>query len=257
MDTAPPDTDGQLKSLKICDFNHARVCRQGQDYGVSSQKGAEDVELSGHVGTQPYIAPEVMLFEGKYGKSMDVWSMGCIYGELFTKSRLFPGSSDEDQISKIIQTMGFPKDFICKLVQDKFGSIHGDVFRENMQDRLQSLWDMRNDMPSRDWESVLPNAPGEAISMITSLLQFNPQNRITAADCLWRASQMHPHHPDHALQDESPRSKIDWPAFDDPSPSQEHLHKWLDELEEWARAGGGNDLLWSQMALRGRERWEE
>jgi serine/threonine protein kinase len=39
-------------------------------------------ELTGHVVTRWYKAPEIILLEKDYGPSIDVWAVGCIFAEL-------------------------------------------------------------------------------------------------------------------------------------------------------------------------------
>jgi mitogen-activated protein kinase 1/3 len=41
-------------------------------------------ELTGHVVTRWYRAPELILLEKDYGEAIDVWSVGCIFAELLT-----------------------------------------------------------------------------------------------------------------------------------------------------------------------------
>ena len=40
-------------------------------------------ELTGHVVTRWYRAPEVILLEKEYNEAIDVWSIGCIYAECY------------------------------------------------------------------------------------------------------------------------------------------------------------------------------
>jgi serine/threonine protein kinase len=42
-----------------------------------------------YVVTRWYRAPEVMLNQQNYTETLDVWSIGCIFGELMTKQCLF------------------------------------------------------------------------------------------------------------------------------------------------------------------------
>ena len=60
-------------------------------------------ELTGHVVTRWYRAPEVILLEKGYTAAIDVWSVGCILAELLEmikensptyldRSPLFPGT---------------------------------------------------------------------------------------------------------------------------------------------------------------------
>jgi mitogen-activated protein kinase 1/3 len=61
-------------------------------------------ELTGHVVTRWYRAPEIILLEKDYGPAIDMWGVGCIFAELlgmvkencptFTERKpLFPGKS--------------------------------------------------------------------------------------------------------------------------------------------------------------------
>jgi len=61
-------------------------------------------ELTGHVVTRWYRAPELILLEKDYTAAIDVWSLGCIFAELLgmikenaptflDRSPLFPGTS--------------------------------------------------------------------------------------------------------------------------------------------------------------------
>ena len=48
-------------------------------------------ELTGHVVTRWYRAPEVILQASEYTKAIDIWSTGCIFAELMGRTPLFPG----------------------------------------------------------------------------------------------------------------------------------------------------------------------
>ena len=81
-------------SLKICDFGFARtVSHPGQ-------------QLTDYVATRWYRAPELLLGSTKYEKSVDIWAIGCIMGELIDGQPLFPGESEIDQLYIIQKVMG-------------------------------------------------------------------------------------------------------------------------------------------------------
>lgn len=61
-------------------------------------------ELTGHVVTRWYRAPEIILLEKDYGPGIDIWAVGCIFAELLgmmkenaptfmDRQPLFPGKS--------------------------------------------------------------------------------------------------------------------------------------------------------------------
>lgn len=68
--------------LKICDFGLSRKVEE-----------TEEENLTNYVATRWYRAPELMLSGRNYFKSVDLWSVGCILGELLNGRALFPGSN--------------------------------------------------------------------------------------------------------------------------------------------------------------------
>jgi len=44
-----------------------------------------------------YRAPELLLGATTYTTAIDMWSVGCIFAELFLKAPLFPGNGEIDQ----------------------------------------------------------------------------------------------------------------------------------------------------------------
>lgn len=79
-------------------------------------------QLTGHVVTRWYRAPELILLEKDYGPAIDMWSIGCIFAELLgmmkqsaatylDRKPLFPGKScfplSPDRHARI-QANGFP-----------------------------------------------------------------------------------------------------------------------------------------------------
>ncbi|XP_060064230.1 cyclin-dependent kinase-like 5 [Ylistrum balloti] len=81
-------------TLKLCDFGFARSITGGL-VGVYTD----------YVATRWYRSPELLLGSA-YGKSVDVWSIGCIMGELCDGQPLFPGESEIDQLYVIQKVMG-------------------------------------------------------------------------------------------------------------------------------------------------------
>lgn len=51
-----------------------------------------------------------------YAENVDIWSVGCIMGEMIRGAVLFPGTDHIDQWSKIIELLGTPsQDFMQRL----------------------------------------------------------------------------------------------------------------------------------------------
>lgn len=106
-------------------------------------------QLTGHVVTRWYRAPELILLEKDYGPAIDMWSIGCIFAELLgmmkqnaptymDRKPLFPGKScfplspdrhariqangfpvaKDDQLAVIFEILGTPTDEDCAYVTD-------------------------------------------------------------------------------------------------------------------------------------------
>ncbi len=58
------------------------------------------IDMTAHVSTRWYRAPQLIILERKYSNAIDIWSVGCILGELLTmtsnfaeRKPLFPGKA--------------------------------------------------------------------------------------------------------------------------------------------------------------------
>ncbi|KAM6446912.1 cyclin-dependent kinase-like 5 isoform 3-T3 [Liasis olivaceus] len=80
--------------LKLCDFGFARNLSEGSNANYTE-----------YVATRWYRSPELLL-GAPYGKSVDMWSVGCILGELSDGQPLFPGESEIDQLFTIQKVLG-------------------------------------------------------------------------------------------------------------------------------------------------------
>ena len=61
-------------ALKLCDFGFARKWT------------ADNNNLTDYVATRWYRAPEVILNASHYTNALDVWSIGCIFAEVYCLS---------------------------------------------------------------------------------------------------------------------------------------------------------------------------
>lgn len=46
-------------------------------------------------------SPELLLGATEYSTAVDMWSLGCIFGELILKEPLLPGKGEIDQLAKV------------------------------------------------------------------------------------------------------------------------------------------------------------
>ncbi|RWS26547.1 hypothetical protein B4U80_06221, partial [Leptotrombidium deliense] len=82
--------------LKLADFGLARA--------YSQQNKAN--RYTNRVVTLWYRPPELLLGERNYGPPVDLWGAGCIMAELWTRSPLMQGSSEQNQLLLISQLCG-------------------------------------------------------------------------------------------------------------------------------------------------------
>lgn len=71
------------------------------DFGMARYYGDPPPKLTQLVVTLWYRSPELLLGAEKYGTEIDMWSVGCIMGELLTKEPLLQGKNEVDQVSKV------------------------------------------------------------------------------------------------------------------------------------------------------------
>lgn len=166
--------------LKICDFGLSR--------GFSEDVEQNSGFMTEYVATRWYRAPEIMLSFANYTKAIDIWSVGCILGELLGGKPLFRGKDYVDQLNQILMILGTPKESALT----KIGS-------PRAQNYVRSLPIMRK----VHYSELLPNANPLALDLLEKMLAFDPHERITVEEAL--------NHPYlavwHDPQDE-PESKI-------------------------------------------------
>eukprot|EP00299_Pterocystis_sp_00344_P009391 c3939_g1_i1.p1 GENE.c3939_g1_i1~~c3939_g1_i1.p1 ORF type:complete len:354 (-),score=101.75 c3939_g1_i1:39-1100(-) len=148
--------------MKVADFGLAR--------SVASLQGNTAPVLTDYVATRWYRAPEILLGSTKYTKGVDVWSVGCIIGELILGKPMFPGTSTMNQLDKIIQVTGFPAQDDIEAIESPFAAT-----------MLESLPKPAN---PRSLEQHFPGASAEAVALMKRMLTFNPHKRITIEESL-------------------------------------------------------------------------
>merc|ERR1719240_1658915 len=55
-----------------------------------------------------YRAPELLMGQRRYTTGVDVWSVGCVFAELFKRKPLFEGKSEIHQLTLIYELAGVP-----------------------------------------------------------------------------------------------------------------------------------------------------
>merc|ERR1712179_727444 len=90
-------------------LSHNGILKVG-DFGLAREYGSPLKNYTAIVVTLWYRAPELLLGIKQYSTHIDVWSIGCIFGELLHMEPLFPGKSEVDELNKIFKLLGTPSE---------------------------------------------------------------------------------------------------------------------------------------------------
>ncbi|XP_057507087.1 probable serine/threonine-protein kinase At1g54610 isoform X1 [Actinidia eriantha] len=142
--------------LKIADFGLASFF----DY-------RQNLPLTSRVVTLWYRPPELLLGATHYGVSVDLWSTGCILGELYAGKPIMPGRTEVEQLHKIFKLCGSPSEDYWR----KSKLPHSTVFKP-VQPYKRRLAETYKDFPPT------------AVWLMETLLSVDPEHRGTAAAAL-------------------------------------------------------------------------
>lgn len=146
--------------LKVCDFGLARVAHPEENHAGF---------LTEYVATRWYRAPEIMLSWKEYTKSIDVWSVGCIFAELLGRKPLFPGKDYIHQLALITDVIGTPEETDIECIES-----------EKARRYIRSLPFKPKIPPAR----IYPNANPLALELLQKMIVFHPGKRITVEEAL-------------------------------------------------------------------------
>lgn len=146
-------------TVKLCDFGFARMIPE------------LDEKLTDYVATRWYRSPELLVGANRYGPEVDIFAMGCVFGEIVDGDPLLPGETELDQLSLIQCVLGPIAEEHCKIFslnpRFKAGRIPALVSKgpkpRTLNDRYRTRLCTRG------------------MSLLRACLEPNPRNRITAA----------------------------------------------------------------------------
>jgi mitogen-activated protein kinase 1/3 len=211
-------------------------------------------QMTQHVATRWYRAPELILRQ-KYTPSIDVWSVGCIFGELLnmktlnnTREAMFPGDScmplspghasrgrrNMEQLDVICNVLGTPTEAILKAMDLPKKQIN-EILRKKV---IQPI----------DLRIKFPHATPESIDLLKRMLAFNPKERITVQGALQHpyltsAGQQQHHHQQSSSSSSSSSSNQSDPEagvsidfeFEDNARDLDSIRKMILEETEFYR----------------------
>ncbi|KAJ1971746.1 negative regulator of the PHO system [Dimargaris xerosporica] len=173
------------------------------DFGLARSTGIPVTTFSNEVVTLWYRAPDVLLGSKNYDSAIDMWSVGCIFAEMFTGRPLFPGNNADDQINRIFRVLGTPTPHTWPLMAELPNAINKKFATHNPV----------------TLHSVLPMMEPLAIDLLSQLLRYEPSRRITAKDALLHPyfNELHSHHQQQQQQQQQALQNMYFPTTVIPS----------------------------------------
>lgn len=160
--------------VRVCDFGLARSVVQQPDTKANPV-------LTDYVATRWYRPPEILLGSTSYQMGVDLWSVGCILGELLSGKPIFPGTSTMNQLDRIMQVTGYPTPEDIESMKSPFAATMLESLPKNRPKPLAEMF---------------PRASSEALDLLRLCFQFNPGRRISAKDALRHPYVVQFHNPD-------------------------------------------------------------
>ncbi|SCU85224.1 LAME_0D00584g1_1 [Lachancea meyersii CBS 8951] len=165
--------------LKIADFGLARSY-YGAPPNLRFPGGAGvDAKYTSVVVTRWYRAPELVLGDKNYTTAVDMWGIGCVFGEIFEKKPILQGQTDVDQGHVIFKLLGTPN-------QEQWPLAH----------YLPGAELTRTTYTSSLRERFGPYLNDSGLDLLSQLLCLDPYKRLTAM-----AAKNHPFFQEEPLPD--------------------------------------------------------
>ncbi|KAH8849909.1 Cyclin-dependent kinase 10 [Schistosoma japonicum] len=136
------------------------------DFGLSRPTHSHN-PMTPCVVTLWYRAPEILLGDKNQTKAVDIWSAGCIMGELLLHKPLLPGKTEVHQLELIIDLLGTPNDQIWPNLS-KLPAL------EKISLKKQPYNNLRHTFP---WLS------DAGLRLLNFLFMYDPSKRARAREC--------------------------------------------------------------------------
>jgi cyclin-dependent kinase 10 len=156
--------DLKLSNLLLTDGGVLKIA----DFGLARQYTDPPDSMTPKVVTLWYRSPELLLGTCNYDQSIDVWSIGCIFGEFIKSKPLLPGKNDFDQLLLICELLGSPNLLIWPELEDL------------------PLYSCTN-FPKNDYDclkSMFKQSSWDVIDLLQQMLVYRPLARITCRQAL-------------------------------------------------------------------------
>ena len=153
--------------LQIADFG---LARQYDDEPPKPGHGGGEAtrDYTTLVVTRWYRPPELLLQLRRYTTAIDMWGVGCVFGEMFKGKPIMAGSSDLHQAQMIFELVGSPNDQSMPGWSELPG-VEGTMVFAERQPTVRHVFKDQSDL---------------AISLLMEFLKLDWRKRINAIDAL-------------------------------------------------------------------------
>uniref|UniRef100_A0A7S4JTD8 Cyclin-dependent kinase 2 homolog n=3 Tax=Odontella aurita TaxID=265563 RepID=A0A7S4JTD8_9STRA len=147
------------------------------DFGLARKYQMPLKALTQMVITLWYRPPELLFGEHMYGPEVDMWSVGCIFGELLKKDAMLQGRGELDQVDKIFKLIGTPDEESWP----GFLSLpNARTFRWKPREGSQ----LSKEFPVNTFTGGQTYLDSNGLDLLTKLLTLSPRSRISASAAL-------------------------------------------------------------------------
>ncbi|GAB7346238.1 hypothetical protein MBLNU457_4968t1 [Dothideomycetes sp. NU457] len=182
--------------IKLADFGMARFTSDPPPRNLTSL-----------VVTLWYRAPELLLGETEYGFEIDLWSLGCVFGELLTKEPLLQGKNEVDQLAKTFDLTGLP----TEKTWPSFRRLpHARTLHLPPPSSLTAT------QTSSKIRRQFPYLTTAGVDLLSSLLSLNPASRPSATAVLAHT---------YFTEDPRPKNTAMFPTFPSKAGQERRLRK--------------------------------
>ncbi|KAL5864870.1 hypothetical protein ACOSQ3_002384 [Xanthoceras sorbifolium] len=138
------------------------------DFGLASFFDPNNsIPMTSRVVTLWYRPPELLLGASHYEVAVDLWSAGCILGELFAGKPILPGKTEVEQLHRIFKLCGSPSEDYWR----KSKLPHSTVFKPVQPYR-------------RRLAETFKDFSASTLGLMETLLSVDPAHRGTATSAL-------------------------------------------------------------------------
>ncbi|KAJ2599829.1 Casein kinase II subunit alpha [Coemansia sp. RSA 1722] len=155
--------DHEKRTLRLIDWGLAEFYHPGTDYNV-------------RVASRYFKGPELLVDYTPYDYSLDMWSLGCMFGSMiFRKEPFFHGHDNYDQLVKIAKVLG-TDELVAYL--KKYNIELGEHYHKILGTYPRKSWHKFITIENQRFVSP------EAIDFLDRLLRYDHMERLTAKEAM-------------------------------------------------------------------------